>query len=289
VDGETVKASDLWYYVLALVVRIKTARALFRRLLRKLFGIRPNGREHSSPRAIPKILWMFWDSGEETAPELVKLCIASWRKRNPNWTVHVLDRDSVAAYVEMPEMGNLSIQSYADLLRTRLLRVHGGVWADATCFCLRPLDHWLPVVAQRGFFAYFWTRPDRWFIRPGYFRMIANWFLASEPNGTIISTWESYSVRYCSMVEKENVYFWHATLFETLLYMKRSFRKAFDEIPKLGGYSPHILHDYVIDGRNLQEAFRLIEVAELPLQKLTWRMDPDHISKIIEVLKSKSP
>merc|ERR1740123_1194005 len=42
----------------------------------------------------------------------------------------------------------------SDLLRLALLAFYGGVWADSTMLCRRPLDSWLPEAAASGFFAY---------------------------------------------------------------------------------------------------------------------------------------
>ena len=60
----------------------------------------------------------------------------------------------------------------ANVLRMELLARHGGVWVDATCFCVRPLDEWLPAQMSSGFFA---------FARPARSRLLANWFLAARP------------------------------------------------------------------------------------------------------------
>ena len=57
-----------------------------------------------------------------------------------------------------------------------MLRQHGGVWADATSFCLRPLDDWLNAAYAAGFFA---------FRNPAKDRMMANWFIASEPDNAL--------------------------------------------------------------------------------------------------------
>ena len=83
----------------------------------------------------------------------------------------------------------LSQQKIANLLRLYLLGTHGGVWADATCFCSQPLDEWLAPCMRSGFFA-FRRRADTWLNDPansgwlGLFRrsgdrIINNWFLAS--------------------------------------------------------------------------------------------------------------
>ena len=66
----------------------------------------------------------------------------------------------------------------ADLARLDLLARHGGVWADATCFCVRPLDDWLLPCLPSGFFA---------FDRPGPDRLLSTWFLAAQPGNALVS------------------------------------------------------------------------------------------------------
>ena len=178
-----------WIWLVALLVGARMLPTLWRRAIKKLRG-KPNHFERSAPRQIPRKIWIYWDRGEEAAPELVRHCIASWRSRNPGWEVHVLDMATAAETVNLSrDPKEIPVQSYADLLRLRLLRQRGGVWVDATTYCIVPLDHWLPVLAQRGFFAYTWTKNDYWFIWPGMRRSLTNWFLASIPEGEFISRW----------------------------------------------------------------------------------------------------
>ena len=59
-------------------------------------------------------------------------------------------------------------EAFADQIRIEILHLHGGVWADATTICAKPLDEWLPERMGTGFFA---------FERPAQDRMIASWFL----------------------------------------------------------------------------------------------------------------
>lgn len=65
----------------------------------------------------------------------------------------------------------------SDFLRLQLLKTYGGVWADATCFCMRPLDAWIQAYTGSGFFA---------FEKPGIDREISSWFLYAEPDNPII-------------------------------------------------------------------------------------------------------
>ena len=95
------------------------------------------------------VIWTFWADGFATAPRLVQTCLTSWRVQNPAWEVRALDRTDVGAWLDLPDVVDLSrrdltVQKVADIVRLALLRRYGGVWTDATVFCLRPLDDWLP-------------------------------------------------------------------------------------------------------------------------------------------------
>ena len=128
------------------------------------------------PRPLPRRLWMFWAQGLGEAPLLVRHCAAAWREKNPGWDVRLLslaDLPGLVAMDDIPAPPTTTYQAFADVLRLRLLDTYGGVWADATCLPVRPLDHWLPPLMQAGFFA---------FDRPHPERMLASWFLTSHSN-----------------------------------------------------------------------------------------------------------
>ncbi|WP_209507428.1 MULTISPECIES: capsular polysaccharide synthesis protein [unclassified Ruegeria] len=273
-----------WVFAFILLVYARVVHSLAGRAINKVAG-RPEHFSRSAPRNIPKNIWIYWDRGEENAPEIVRHCIASWRDRNPGWEVRVLDNNTVAEVTDLPhDPEKLSVQSYADLLRLRLLRKHGGVWADATTYCLSPLDQWLPPVAQRGFFAFTWTRNDRWFIWPGIRRSLTNWFLAAEPEGALISHWEKASFKYWEGRTKPHNYYWPHILVDYLYMTSYSFRQTFDEFPKIGCYSAHLIHDCVEHTRNTDEIITLLRTNSAPVQKLRWDWNEQRVAATKEIL-----
>jgi hypothetical protein len=131
--------------------------------------------------ALPKIIWMYWHQGEKAAPEVVRRCIASWRVRNPDWSVQVLDAASVQEPTGLSAdwingRPDISLQFLSDIIRIALLSRHGGVWADASVYCSQPLEDWLPQRMQSGFFAFEGIRRGR---------MIGSPFLAAQPGNIV--------------------------------------------------------------------------------------------------------
>lgn len=150
-----------------------------------------------------RVLWTLWLQGFEKAPRVVDICARSWKIRNPTWTIVQLDQRNLPEYVEseaLSEIRSLKIsrQKRANLIRMYLISTHGGVWADATCFCCHPLDSWLPDYMGSGFFAFrfaadVWLRDHHhWslsaLVARTEDRVMSNWFLAAEKGNVLTTT-----------------------------------------------------------------------------------------------------
>lgn len=84
-------------------------------------------------------IWQFWDKGIENAPDIVKRCVESIDKFEPNKRHVVLNMDNIEDYVSIPEKyyhllhsGRMGMAHFSDILRTMLLIKHGGCWIDST-------------------------------------------------------------------------------------------------------------------------------------------------------------
>jgi hypothetical protein len=124
---------------------------------------------------IPRRIWMLWHQGLSEAPFVVRKCIDSWLKENPSWELIVLDKNNLGEYIDLglpdEKLASLPLAKQSNLVRLQLLAEYGGVWADSTVFCMRPLDDWIDDCVASGFFAFY---------RPGRDRIMANWFMASR-------------------------------------------------------------------------------------------------------------
>jgi len=139
---------------------------------------------------LPRIIWFCWFQGLEQAPELVRECHASWVRHNPGWEVHVLDERNVGDFVDEScgwKWVHIPVQKRANLLRLVLLEAHGGVWADATCYCARPLEDWIFDCMDTGFFC---------FQNGGPRRVMASWFLAALPGNELVRSFRALHTAY---------------------------------------------------------------------------------------------
>jgi Capsular polysaccharide synthesis protein len=252
------------------------------------------------------VIWMYWDRGLQAAPEIVKRCVQSWIDQNPTWTVRVLDEQSVGAHIDLARaLGRhghaLPIQQRTVLLRLALLALYGGVWADASVYCTRPLDAWLPEQLRAGFFA---------FRNPGPDRLLSNWFLAARAGDRLVTEFHeitrdffdaqhfprqdawprwriarrlgtSFNVDVPSTrrwfwwpvrrVLRVYPYFVNHYLFDQLLLRDAACRAQWDAVPSVESLPLHALVD--LAPHRLTEALAAIDAAAAPMFKLSWRVD----------------
>lgn len=89
-----------------------------------------------------KVIWILWESA--STPFLVDAVQKSWQYHNPTWEVTVLTHNDLPRLMDTTKLKpKMTIQAQSDVIRLNLLNNHGGVWADATMLCMKPLDDWV--------------------------------------------------------------------------------------------------------------------------------------------------
>lgn len=213
------------------------------------------------PKALPRIIWIYWDKPIEEAPPIVQAAVSSWTRHNPTWTIHLLTDQTVRSWVTLPEpQGPRKIQWKADLIRVSLLRDHGGVWVDATCFCRMPLDNWLPPLMQSGFFAF----PDTY---PG--RMMQNWFLAAQPHNYLVTRWAEMLWRYYGKRGQLLHYFWVMHMFEYVVRADRAAAAIWNSTPRLSVKGPLLLKRIITQKDFAEPVPDGVDLRAIPVLKIS--------------------
>ena len=92
-------------------------------------------------------IWTAWLQGEENAPEVIRLTIASIRQNAGGHPVIVLTKNNIEQYVEISSLikqkhdaGIMGHAHFADVIRMRILETYGGIWLDATTLLYESID-----------------------------------------------------------------------------------------------------------------------------------------------------
>ena len=219
-----------------------------------------------------KNIFILWFQGFDNAPQIVKKCVESWKFYNPDWNIVLLDDNNLHKYVKLERyiinIKNKHIEKahLSDIIRVILLNNYGGVWADSTTFCNKPLNDWLPKCIKNGFFA---------FSKPAHDRLISNWFLYSDKSNYIINLWRILTINYYRAHDKAHTYFIHHYLFNYLYNKNKIFREIWNRTPKLSanGLGPHYLQEKKLLNNFTYKVKNDIDSKVTPLYKLTYRYD----------------
>ena len=117
---------DSWYVMGAVIVTLLVC-ALY-----------PAPHQHGAPR----IIWTWRD--KDTIANLHSR--ASWKKYNPDHTIHILTPHTFQNYARVPiEVSSHPIlsQFLKDIVRITVLAENGGIWLDSNVTLHKPLDDWL--------------------------------------------------------------------------------------------------------------------------------------------------
>ncbi len=224
------------------------------------------------PVGLPRIVWLLWFQGWHEAPPLVLKVRDSWKYHNPTWDVRCID--AVHPVVAQCKWNSaMEPAAWSDAVRLQLLTTYGGVWADATMACLRPLDTWVPELDLGN------TPSGMWMFygpsKPKVKRTPASWFMLARPYTYIFCTWLKTAAEFWKKhnpMNAEYAYFWMDECFLKLHTTNSLFQKAWDAtLPKLpaneaGGHGPHgfILNPTNAPAAQRKNPSRVIKLSHKP-------------------------
>ena len=212
---------------------------------------------------------MYWEQGWENAPDLVKHCKNSWQYHNPEWDVRLLDKHTILEYFdiwqwmpgedlkprflaplrrwmykkfhtgELIKTKELRVQNRSDIIRINLLEKHGGVWADATLFCRKPLSEWITPHLTQEFFAF--SNPGKPLaLRDGSLPLFLNYFLVASSYNYIIATLNQKMYMYWTQHNKMDQYLWMFALFNECYATDKKFADMWNTMEKIDAPIPDI-------------------------------------------------
>lgn len=94
-----------------------------------------------------KNIFLFWAQGFESLPEIPEKCVSTIEEIYSDYNIYKIDLKNFSDYVDIDEniislfnKGNISIQTFSDILRFQLIYKFGGVWCDATLLFFKRIN-----------------------------------------------------------------------------------------------------------------------------------------------------
>ena len=145
--------------------------------------------EIKNRKAIPKIIWAFWDSKE--MPEVVKICINNWKELHPDFEINILNNETIHTFLpNFPKLKDFNPVFKSDLLRLSLLKEYGGIYLDASVFLNQRLDQYISFYIENNLDLLVFSSEGH--PNDKKYPITENWFIISEKNNLFIEKWLFY-------------------------------------------------------------------------------------------------
>lgn len=186
-------------------------------------------KEYTSKEIKEYTIWQFWDSGIENAPEIVKRCVESIDKFEPNKKHVVLSMNNIKDYVEIPQKyydllksGEMGMAHFSDILRTYLLIQYGGCWIDSTVLLTEKLPDY---ITNSDLFLFQNYKEDD---LDGL--NIANYFIHSKPNNKLLKIMQIALDKYWNNNNFVVNYFFYLHMF-TMMTTNKEIQRDWAKLP----------------------------------------------------------
>ena len=145
---------------------------------------------------IPKVIWTYWRGSLLSMSDIIQRCMQTWKESNPEYEIRLVSSKNIHEFIPKdapPECqlppGFNELESYlqADWLRLTLLRLHGGIWLDASTILTGSLDFIQSYKGSTEGFMYVLNGLSSHLPK---FPLLENWFISSIPNGDFITKWQ---------------------------------------------------------------------------------------------------
>lgn len=80
-------------------------------------------------------IWTFWEP-RDRMPYCWKLCLKTWQKNLPEYSINVLDFENIGKYIDLRQFGDnlfsrqMNLMLISDVIRATVLEKYGGIWFD---------------------------------------------------------------------------------------------------------------------------------------------------------------
>ncbi len=177
-----------------------------------------------------EIIWQFWHNGIENAPDIVKVCVQSIDKFEPNKKHIILTMDTLKDYIDIPQKyyrllkcGRMGMAHFSDIVRSLLLLKYGGYWIDVTVLLTAPLPEY---ISRQDLFVFKDVVGDN---LDGL--NMTSYFIYSKPNNKLLKDVYTAVEYYWKDNNFLVNYFTWLHLFTMLSIQNKKDKEIFDKIP----------------------------------------------------------
>lgn len=228
-----------------------------------------NNQQHAT--ASNKV-WVCWFQGLDSAPHIVKQCVASLQEHLSDREIIILTDENYNQYITFPdyikekvERGSILKAHFSDLLRLELLTKYGGTWIDGTVFCS---GSDIPsYMLDSDLFLFQNLKPGL----DGQALAISNWFItASYSDHPLLNMTKDLLYDYWREHDSAIDYFIFHHFFQLAI---EEFPECWNKVIPFNNSTPHILQLRLFEEYD-EKVYQAI-IDQTPFHKLTYKFEEE--------------
>lgn len=234
---------------------------------RQKYGEWLKKKEYANIEEKSNYVWVSWLQGYDEAPILIQRCIDSIRKYSEGQNFCFITMQNYKEYVDVPdyliqklEAGRITLTFFSDILRLLLLDKYGGLWVDATVFCMGDFKY---LYNENDFFVFHITDQNDG-------RVAASWLFYSKRGHVFVKETLHLLLRYCMEVGKMEHYYIIHYFFRMVT---ECYSEIWDKMPVAEVTDCYLLSKKINELYSKKEWENMRD--KMPIQKLNrrWRTD----------------
>lgn len=162
---------------------------------------------------IKKNVFVFWWDGFENASNIVQKCLQSVRKAFDGCTIVEITKHNFEDYTDIhPQIlkayraGDISVQTFSDILRFNLLKNNGGAWIDSTIYFDGRFDIFKGL-ESKSYDSVDYAATSDFLSYKGEVCSWSGFFVASRKNGMLVTVMDTIFREYFLKHKKYPIYF----------------------------------------------------------------------------------
>ncbi|MCH5225146.1 MAG: hypothetical protein J1D77_04065 [Muribaculaceae bacterium] len=177
-----------------------------------------------------ELFFSLWLQGYDSAPPIVKKCIASMKRMFGDRFI-LLEEKDIEKFIDLPSFvvekwrnKQMIPAHFSDIVRIELLHKFGGYWLDATDFVYQPIPK---EISETDFFMF--VASPKHLIHT----CVQNYFIRAKLGDPLLDMWRKVVLKYWETEDSANSYFLVQFLFKLLVTENPYAGEMFAKMPKI--------------------------------------------------------
>jgi len=189
----------------------------------------------------PETIWQFWDNpAGKATPEIIESSVKSVKRLRGNFEHKILNNSTIGDYSDLPgyvldkfNKKQMDYAHFSDLLRLNLLKNHGGIWMDATCY----MTDFVPeFIIKQDFFVFLTGN-----LTSFPYSFVQSCFIRAQKGSFLCNAWYQMCIEYWKKETKKLDYFQIHLMFKTIILKNQTATDLFAQMPHLSEDETHQL------------------------------------------------